>query len=218
MTLHDIPEQALDARTARLDALFPTHMLSHLWPDVAALNARLCAFARAEMARTEGLCDTTTNVGGWHSPKSLGSATDPDIQAVLRRFAALVREATARIASPEKAGRLVTEIDMWCNVNRAHHYNEPHIHRDCTWVGVYYADVPAEPGADPRAGALEVFDPRPASLLVATPGLEFDLTRLITPEPGLMVIFPSWLTHMVHPFAGAGARVSFASNIKARLA
>ena len=36
---------------------------------------------------------------------------------------------------------------------------------------------------------------------------------LITPIPGLMVLFPSWLNHLVHPFFGAGERISIAFNI-----
>ncbi len=217
MTLINMPEQTLDARAAHIESLFPTHLITHQWGDADGLNASLCNFAKSEMAKTSGMCQTTTNVGGWHSEKSLSASPNLAVQTLLRRFEALVGEATARIATPTQASRLETDIDMWCNVNREHHYNEPHVHRDCTWVGVYYADVPANPGIDPRAGALEVFDPRPAAMLVPMPGAEFDLTRLITPKAGLMVLFPSFLTHMVHPFPTQGQRVSFASNIKARL-
>ncbi|SNR75171.1 TIGR02466 family protein [Puniceibacterium sediminis] len=218
MTVLEQEKTVLDASSARMETIFPTYLVTHHWPNVDGLDARLCAYAKAEMARTDGLCSTTTNVGGWHSPKSLGTSSNPDIQALLRRFESLVFETTARTASPDNAKRLETRIDMWCNVNGIQDYNEPHIHRDCTWVGVYYAEVPEDTGPDPRAGALEVFDPRPAAALVPTPGMEFDLTRLVVPQPGLMVLFPSWLTHMVHPFRTQGRRISFASNIKARLA
>jgi hypothetical protein len=32
--------------------------------------------------------------------------------------------------------------------------------------------------------------------------------------PGLMVMFPSWLKHMVHPFFGSGERISTSFNVR----
>jgi len=36
----------------------------------------------------------------------------------------------------------------------------------------------------------------------------------ITPEPGMLVMFPSWIDHMVHPHHGPDDRISIAINIK----
>ena len=36
---------------------------------------------------------------------------------------------------------------------------------------------------------------------------------LIRPKPGLMVIFPAWAEHWVHPFHGDGNRISIAINV-----
>ncbi len=36
---------------------------------------------------------------------------------------------------------------------------------------------------------------------------------LVDPLPGLMVMFPSWLKHMVHPFSGNGERISISFNV-----
>jgi hypothetical protein len=37
---------------------------------------------------------------------------------------------------------------------------------------------------------------------------------LIDPAPGLMIVFPSWLKHMVHPYYGTGERISVAFNVE----
>ena len=37
---------------------------------------------------------------------------------------------------------------------------------------------------------------------------------VIAPEPGLLVIFPGYLTHFVHPYAGATPRISIAFNTR----
>jgi hypothetical protein len=36
---------------------------------------------------------------------------------------------------------------------------------------------------------------------------------LVDPLPGLMVMFPGWLKHMVHPFFGSGERISISFNL-----
>ena len=37
--------------------------------------------------------------------------------------------------------------------------------------------------------------------------------NLINPQPGLLVMFPSWLQHVVYPFEGAGERRTIAGNL-----
>ncbi len=39
----------------------------------------------------------------------------------------------------------------------------------------------------------------------------------LLPDPGLIVMFPSWLEHVVYPFKGNGERISIASNINIKL-
>jgi hypothetical protein len=36
----------------------------------------------------------------------------------------------------------------------------------------------------------------------------------IVPEPGLMVLFPSYIPHMVNPHKGAETRISIAFNLR----
>jgi hypothetical protein len=56
-------------------------------------------------------------------------------------------------------------------------------------------------------------DPRPVAAAALIPGFDFGYRERIEPEPGLMLIFPSWNVHMVHPFHGDGERISIAFNI-----
>jgi len=39
---------------------------------------------------------------------------------------------------------------------------------------------------------------------------------VIDPVPGLMVFFPSWLKHIVHPYRGTGERISISYNVTIR--
>ncbi len=45
------------------------------------------------------------------------------------------------------------------------------------------------------------------------PGDPFNESIRIRPRPGLMVLFPGWLKHFVHPHTGTGTRISIAFNI-----
>jgi hypothetical protein len=45
------------------------------------------------------------------------------------------------------------------------------------------------------------------------PGRFFATRHLIRPEAGLMVLFPASVMHFVHPFRGAGERISIACDL-----
>jgi hypothetical protein len=45
----------------------------------------------------------------------------------------------------------------------------------------------------------------------------FEGRYLVEPMPGLMVMFPSWLKHMVHPFQGLGERISISFNVTVQI-
>jgi hypothetical protein len=36
---------------------------------------------------------------------------------------------------------------------------------------------------------------------------------LIKPQAGMMLTFPAWIEHQVHPFTGDGNRISIAINV-----
>jgi uncharacterized protein (TIGR02466 family) len=85
------------------------------------------------------------------------------------------------------------------------------------WSGVYYVDAGDPPNADrPKSGAIEFLDPRAGAEMMAAPGLPFGETKSFIPETGQMIVFPSWLKHMVHPYWGDNDRISIAFNIRVR--
>ena len=71
---------------------------------------------------------------------------------------------------------------------------------------MYYVRVGRVGGArgGGKAGCLRVTDPRPAALMVTLGPNDgqFIEAREICPRPGLLVMFPSWLSHGVVPLDG----------------
>jgi len=82
-----------------------------------------------------------------------------------------------------------------------------------TVYGPAYYVRAGEPDPDTEFnGRLELIDPRAGTSALAPENTMLRGRYLITPTPGLMVLFPSWLNHCVHPFFGRGARISIAFN------
>jgi hypothetical protein len=81
------------------------------------------------------------------------------------------------------------------------------------WSGVYYVPDGKPDGNDPFNDRLELIGPRVGvNMLRLEPGV-LEGRYLVEPMPGLRVMFPSWLKHMVHPFHGPGERISISFNV-----
>ena len=72
------------------------------------------------------------------------------------------------------------------------------------------------PGADnpdqPLSGVLEFLDPRAGVDAVTAPGDPYGEPFRVRPQAGLLVIFPSWLYHWVHPYSGQTPRIAISFN------
>ncbi len=156
------------------------------------------------------------NAGGWHSAGDLLDWPNPEIAEVRSWIAeGLSRMVHATSQLPEVVGRTYVpqgrfRVSAWANVSYRGHYHRLHNHPNSAWSGVYY--VTGSVGNDGIGGVLELFDPRPFTEMVDTPCSPYGQRVLIRPMPGLMVLFPSWLYHFVHPSVSDSARVSIAFN------
>ena len=199
------------------ELLFATPIFRQVVPEFEKLNPYLRdLFLARERAETRSTREYS-NVGGWHSPVDLHESWDPDLRLILERSRELAVAATGRLLNAdERARRFRYSLSAWANVSREGDYNVPHVHMS-TWSAVYYVSVPPDCGTDPRAGGLELLDPRPATAMVDMPGRFFATRHLIKPEPGLLVLFPASTMHLVHPFRGAGERISVACDLTIEL-
>ncbi len=100
----------------------------------------------------------------------------------------------------------VMSVSAWATICRAGAYHAPHSHPDSAWSGVYYVDAGTNDIgsiAERRAGvprSARRRGGRHARRAIRTAN-RFESG----PKPGLIVIFPSWLYHWVHPYAGSHA-------------
>jgi uncharacterized protein (TIGR02466 family) len=199
---------------------FGTPLLARQFPDTAELNKGLHRIllerekSHPEM-RTGQL--NRSNLGGWRSEPDLLEWPYPEI-ATLKSMILDGITQVMKLAGGGRPVRLEMDYNLvaWANVNRRGNYNVSHTHPGNDWSGVYYVTM-GEPDPD-RAmnGIIEFQDPRPAGMAAPIPGFDFGHRQTITPSAGLMLVFPSWHVHMVHPFFGEGERISLAFNMALR--
>ncbi len=99
-------------------------------------------------------------------------------------------------------------LTMWATILEEGGHQAAHLHPTGWLSGVYYAAVPEAATDEEQAGWIEFGRP-PDNFRMSRPAA----TRLIEPEAGLMLLFPSYFYHRTIPFAGDGLRVSIAFDV-----
>lgn len=195
--------------------VFPTLVGRFRVPAAADANERLATLVLEREAALPSR--DHANHGGWHSASDLLEWPGEDV-ANLRGWIseALGRMVQATAQLPEVQGRGGAiprggfRAMAWANVSRRGNYHRMHNHPASAWSGCYYVATASEPGA--LAGCLELYDPRPFTEMVDVPGAPYGQRVIVRPEPGLLVVFPSWLYHFVHPSVADAPRISIAFN------
>ncbi|MCG8357636.1 MAG: 2OG-Fe(II) oxygenase family protein [Kiloniellales bacterium] len=106
----------------------------------------------------------------------------------------------------------------WANINRLGDYHDPHNHPHAYLSGTYYVAVPQaraalKSRADVRPGCITFYDPRGATNMGAIRGDgEIEAEYTVRPEPGLILLWPAFLKHFVHPNLSDEERVSISFN------
>jgi hypothetical protein len=132
--------------------------------------------------------------------------------AVRRLIAALRRQSRLYLdgwaGSDHPLARLVPRtfrLKAWGLISTGEGYNSRHIHHKGWATGVYY---PAAPDGEGEGGELEVGPP--PEIEEGSPGWP---RARIRPEPGLLVLMPSFYTHWTIPLGRPGLRTSIAFDL-----
>ena len=194
----------------KLQRLFATPVITDE-PDFGdRFNADLEAAILAERSRSAGY--QMSNRGGWQSEHNLSAWAGA---AATRLIDHALMLADAHTEGP-MSGRGRWRCESWANVNGDGDFSMPHVHSGTFWSVVYYVSI-----GEGTAGELVLYDPRMPALDMHAPHLAIKGVGpqgewRIDPKPGLMVLFPAWLSHGVEPWRGTGQRISVAMNIRAR--
>jgi uncharacterized protein (TIGR02466 family) len=134
------------------------------------------------------------------------------------RFADLVKlldKHVARFAAEcgfQLRGKLKLD-SLWVNVLKPGGAHSGHIHPHSAVSGTIYVEVP------PGSGAIRFEDPRLA-MLMAAPQRRDDAPEPllpfvhVAPQPGMVLLWESWLRHEVMASAAKGERISISFNYR----
>jgi uncharacterized protein (TIGR02466 family) len=191
--------------------LVRTRLLGHL------INSQLEKVVLARAAAEQSV--QVSNVGGWQSRADFFDWHEPEIAKLgtevnwaVQQFVSVVRPSTGGASNDQKDLKLWKA--GWANINRPGDYNILHNHPGQDLAAVYYVKAARPDKPAGSGGHLELRDPRPVAGFCNFPKLFSAEPLQITPEPGMLVVFPAWVEHMVHPHHGSEDRISIAINIK----
>ncbi len=191
---------------------FGTPVIAYPWPDSDALNKELAELILARESESEGMA--RSNFGGWHSELDFLNWGSPCIETLKERIKEMTIDLTRAITVAKQGTRSFKyRLSGWANVSRNGDYNGVHNHPNCLWSGTYYVQPGKPAEGHPNNGKLELLDPRAGIQLIHMEGTVLSGRYVVDPLPGLMIMFPAWLNHMVHPFFGDGERISIAFNV-----
>lgn len=150
-----------------------------------------------------------SNIGGWHSETNLHhNPAFVHLRKTISRMA--LRCALALEFDFTRADMAIQSL--WANRNGPGDYNAQHVHPNSFLSGSYYLAVP------PDSGNIEIADPVRERVMDAYPlrtDAKHHMRRIeYRCRDGLLIMFPSWLSHGVQPNRSTEMRYSLAFNIE----
>jgi uncharacterized protein (TIGR02466 family) len=197
-----------------ISTMFGTPFVSVDWPDVEEMNQQIFDLVMAEEQADDLGRGIRSNAGGWQSRGNLLMRAEPCIVRLKQMMETTIFELLGALVRKDGSERTFTLLfDSWANVCRNGNYNVVHSHPNAMYSIVYYVSSGEPDESIPYSGMLELLDPREATTFIQVPNTILDARMFVTNRPGRMVVFPSWVKHMVHPFVGNGVRISIACNV-----
>ena len=147
-----------------------------------------------------------TNYKGWHSKTDMH--TKPESKSLVDELMTMCKD----VFKEEWLDREPTLGNMWANINPRDGLNQPHIHPNSLFSGVYYIK------SNPQAGRLRIYDPRPGAQIImpvrkkGKPPRHLWRDANLDPFPGRIIMFPAWLWHSVEPNQSNDIRISVSFN------
>lgn len=197
---------------------FPITVLRSRLKGVSALNAQIFAWLKDMAAHHGAGGENAANDpaistrGGYQTSKktNIFELNRPEIRRLRDRYILpAVRRYLQNVYGPQARDFNSTVIG-WANLLVSGDWQSPHMHPTETNLAsaVYYVHLPK---LEPPEGCIEFINPHPIAVHHG-----FLTTRRIVPEEGLLLIFPPFYLHYVHPFRGEGERAVIAFDVLAR--
>ncbi|KKL74124.1 hypothetical protein LCGC14_2068030 [marine sediment metagenome] len=207
-----LPQHKVDVSKISNTTIFPIQILSYAWEDSEKLNKELREVILEKEKEGPGL--QQSNVGGWHSEWDVLTWDYPCIKEFVQRIQQMSCH-IAKVHGLKDDDDVNLSITGWANVMHPGGYHCPHTHPNNFWSGCYYIDD-GDPYEEENeySGNFEFIDPRAGSDMHTYDGLDCFPRYRYTPKSGMVLMFPSYVSHFVHPYVGPRVRVTIAFNVR----
>ena len=182
------------------------------WPSVSDYLADLKAELLLRHTYVEHPFDQSLRHGG-QTPINLNRAREPAISAFASAIDGPIRDHIQHLrASQTPLGARAADgyeiIGAWSVLLRPNGFHHDHIHHLGWLSSAFYVDVPPAPPANPREGWIRFGAPgsRTSPVLAAE--------HYVQPQPGMLVLFPSYLWHGTVPFSSEVRRLTMAFDVR----
>lgn len=198
---------SMNSKAKELNLVFSTPLWAFVIDDHETLNAEMFNYiANLQIQDPKGL--KRSNISGWHS-----NSFDMKNKSVLKFFNSIqpnLNKAITDLGWNDPLNEFkVTEA--WSIINSKNSSNSRHIHSNNYISAAYYIKAPK------NCGDIIFYDPRDAKVIRKPKGingnsLNADVVN-ITPQEGLLVLFPSYLHHSVDENISGSERVVISFNL-----
>ncbi|MGH7021405.1 MAG: putative 2OG-Fe(II) oxygenase [Brevundimonas sp.] len=181
------------------------------WPDLTAYLGDLAvALRRLHTFRTHPVGQSLRH--GTQTHVDLRASDDPAIRAFFSAIDGPIRRYLERLGQGDDPLRRRNTAayrlaGCWSVQLAPNGYHAPHVHPEGWLSSACYIDLPAAVEAGGREGWIG-FGAPPFACTVPTPPEHFE-----KPEPGKLVLFPSYMWHGTVPFTGEETRLTIAFDV-----
>ena len=149
-----------------------------------------------------------SNFQGWHSRNFDMKDEEPKnfIEEIKMNINSAIKDMGWDLQTQE-----VKISNMWAIINKKGSLNQKHHHSNSDLSAAYYVT------AKENCGDIIFYDPRPAIVykhpIAKKPNILNATINSISPEPGMLILFPSYLEHSVNPNLSDHQRIVISFNL-----
>ncbi len=197
----------MNNRVTDLNLMFSTPVWTTIVPNYKEINVKMYNYIQT-LQSSDPKGRIRSNVIGWHSQNF--NLKDPEPQFFINGISPMLNESFTDMGWDLKKNEIKV-TGMWSIINPTNASNARHIHSNNFISAAYYIKAPK------KCGDIRFHDPRSAKV-VRTPitnvsnKLNIEVVN-ISPQEGLLVLFPSYLHHSVEMNNSNEERIVISFNI-----
>ena len=197
----------MNSKVNELNLVFSTPIWAFLIDDYKNINSEMNLYIK-NLQDNDPKGVAKSNITGWHS-----NSFDMEHKSVLNFFNLIQNKINKAIIDLgwNNSSNEFKITEAWSIINSKNSSNSRHIHSNSYISAAYYVKAPA------NCGDIVFYDPREARVIrkprsSSSNPLNSDVVN-ITPQEGLLVLFPSYLYHSVNENLSGSERIVISFNL-----